>query len=114
MEYVAGHTLPACADSDGALPLPLAAGLGTLLAEGLSAVHAAGWLHRDLKPQNDTLGDDGPMIINFGLDQRAQADAPMATRTRRVLHPGAGRRSRRGGGASVSPRSAGVLRTGSA
>ncbi|MFJ4818027.1 serine/threonine-protein kinase [Streptomyces sp. NPDC088801] len=67
MEYVAGRTLLACVDSDGALPLPLAASLGALLAEGLSAVHAAGLLHRDLKPQNVILGDDGPMIIDFGL-----------------------------------------------
>lgn len=67
MEYVAGRTLLACVDSDGALPLPLVASLGALLAEGLSAVHAAGLLHRDLKPQNVIMGSDGPMIIDFGL-----------------------------------------------
>lgn len=67
MEYVAGRTLLACVDSDGVLPLPLVASLGALLAEGLSAVHAAGLLHRDLKPQNVIMGSDGPMIIDFGL-----------------------------------------------
>ncbi|MGW4814099.1 serine/threonine-protein kinase [Kitasatospora cineracea] len=67
MEYVAGRTLLACVDSDGVLSLPLVASLGALLAEGLSAVHAAGLLHRDLKPQNVVMGDDGPMIIDFGL-----------------------------------------------
>jgi serine/threonine protein kinase len=41
--------------------------LGALLAEGLEAVHTAGLLHRDLKPQNIMLGSDGPMIIDFGL-----------------------------------------------
>jgi serine/threonine protein kinase len=67
MEYVAGRTLLECVDQDGVLPLPLVASLGVLLAEGLSAVHAAGLLHRDLKPQNVIMGKDGPMIIDFGL-----------------------------------------------
>ncbi|MFF4521297.1 serine/threonine-protein kinase [Streptomyces bluensis] len=67
MEYVAGRTLLACVEQDGALPLQLVASLGALLAEGLEAVHAAGLLHRDLKPQNVMMGKDGPMIIDFGL-----------------------------------------------
>ncbi|MER6843517.1 serine/threonine-protein kinase [Streptomyces platensis] len=67
MEYVAGRTLLAYVDEDGILPLPLVASLGALLAEGLSAVHAAELLHRDLKPQNIIMGKDGPMIIDFGL-----------------------------------------------
>ncbi|GLW04214.1 hypothetical protein Slala05_78440 [Streptomyces lavendulae subsp. lavendulae] len=67
MEYVTGRTLLACVDAGGALPLPLVASLGALLAEGLAAVHAAELLHRDLKPQNVIMGGDGPMIIDFGL-----------------------------------------------
>ncbi|MFD5116142.1 serine/threonine-protein kinase [Streptomyces sp. NPDC058391] len=67
MEYVAGRTLLACVDEDGVLPLPLVASLGVLLAEGLTAVHAAELLHRDLKPQNVIMGKEGPMIIDFGL-----------------------------------------------
>ncbi|MFI6705470.1 serine/threonine-protein kinase [Nonomuraea sp. NPDC050478] len=67
MEYVAGRTLLASVDQDGVLPLPLVASLGMLLAEGLSAVHAAKLLHRDLKPQNVIMGREGPMIIDFGL-----------------------------------------------
>ncbi|MFD1939311.1 serine/threonine-protein kinase [Nonomuraea mangrovi] len=67
MEYVAGRTLLACVNQDGVLPLPLVASLGVLLTEGLDAVHAAGLLHRDLKPQNIIMGKEGPMIIDFGL-----------------------------------------------
>jgi serine/threonine protein kinase len=67
MEYVAGRTLLACVDEDGVLPTALVASLGALLAEGLSAVHSAGLLHRDLKPQNVVMGKDGPVIIDFGL-----------------------------------------------
>ncbi|MFJ8954922.1 serine/threonine-protein kinase [Streptomyces sp. NPDC102381] len=67
MEYVAGRTLLACIDEDGALPAPLVASLGGLLAEGLQAVHQVNLVHRDLKPQNVIMGSEGPMIIDFGL-----------------------------------------------
>jgi eukaryotic-like serine/threonine-protein kinase len=67
MEYVPGRTLLQYVDANGVLPVPLVASLGALVAEGLEAVHAAGLLHRDLKPQNIILGADGPMIIDFGL-----------------------------------------------
>lgn len=82
MEYVAGATLLDHVDSEGVLPLPLVASLGALLAEGLAAVHDAGLLHRDLKPQNIILGADGPMIIDFGL--AALVDASQDS----LSHPG--------------------------
>ncbi len=82
MEYVAGATLLDHVDSKGVLPLPLVASLGALLAEGLAAVHDAGLLHRDLKPQNIILGADGPMIIDFGL--AALVDASQDS----LSHPG--------------------------
>jgi tRNA A-37 threonylcarbamoyl transferase component Bud32 len=38
------------------------------VAEGLAEVHACGLLHRDIKPQNVLLGDDGvPRLVDFGL-----------------------------------------------
>ncbi|MFB7583922.1 serine/threonine-protein kinase [Streptomyces hydrogenans] len=104
MEYVAGRTLLACVDSDGLLPLPLVASLGALLAEGLSAVHSAGLLHRDLKPQNVILGDDGPMIIDFGLgafmdaSQETLSHSGMIIGTVRCMPP-----EQAGGHPQVSP-----------
>jgi eukaryotic-like serine/threonine-protein kinase len=67
MEYVQGTTLAAHVADHGALPVPLVASLGALLAEGLAAVHAVRLVHRDLKPQNVMLGENGPMLIDFGL-----------------------------------------------
>ncbi|MBS2532563.1 serine/threonine protein kinase [Catenulispora sp. NF23] len=67
MEYVPGPTLDAFIDAAGSLPPLLVASLGALLAEALAAVHAVGLLHRDLKPGNVILGEDGPVIIDFGL-----------------------------------------------
>ncbi|MFE0592641.1 serine/threonine-protein kinase [Micromonospora echinospora] len=67
VEYVSGATLRQHVDVRGPLSLPLAAMVGAMLADGLSKVHQAGLLHRDLKPQNIILGPDGPKLIDFGL-----------------------------------------------
>ena len=47
-----------------------AAALGRLasgLAEALASVHEAGVIHRDVKPGNVLLADDGPVLIDFGV-----------------------------------------------
>jgi serine/threonine protein kinase len=67
MEYVPGKVLQAHVKEDGPLQPVLVASLGALLAEGISAVHSTGLLHRDLKPQNIILSDYGPVVIDFGL-----------------------------------------------
>lgn len=67
VEYVPGATLRQHVDARGPLPLPLAAMVGAMLAEGLAKVHQVKLLHRDLKPQNIILGPDGPKLIDFGL-----------------------------------------------
>lgn len=67
VEYVPGATLRQHVDARGPLPLPLAAMVGAMLADGLAKVHQVGLLHRDLKPQNIILGPDGPKLIDFGL-----------------------------------------------
>ena len=45
----------------------VAAGAG--LVEALQAVHSCGLVHRDLKPQNVLLAEDGPRLIDFGVCQ---------------------------------------------
>lgn len=66
-DYVRGLTLSQYVADHGVLPVELAAGLGIALAEALSTIHQAGVLHRDLKPGNIILGQDGPRVIDFGL-----------------------------------------------
>jgi len=66
-EYVQGLTLTEYIQERGPLTTTMAAALGIMLAEGLEDIHAAGLLHRDLKPGNVILGADGPRIIDFGL-----------------------------------------------
>jgi eukaryotic-like serine/threonine-protein kinase len=75
--YVAGPSLSEAVRDRGPLTswslLALAAGL----AKSLTAIHAAGVVHGDLKPSNVLLALDGPRVIDFGISQAAEV-APLA------------------------------------
>lgn len=55
--------------------------LGAGLVEGLAAIHRCGLVHRDLKPGNVILADDGPRIIDFGIARAVDASSLTATGT---------------------------------
>ncbi|MEV0667365.1 serine/threonine-protein kinase [Actinomadura luteofluorescens] len=78
-EYIAGPSLQDAVEENGALPEISLAALGAGLAEGLRAVHEQNVIHRDLKPGNVLLAQDGPRIIDFGI-ARAM-DAPTQSLT---------------------------------
>ncbi|MEU3054215.1 bifunctional serine/threonine-protein kinase/ABC transporter substrate-binding protein [Streptomyces griseus] len=66
-EFVPGPALSEAVGGGGPLPERGVRALGSMLAEALEAVHAAGLVHRDVKPGNVLLGLDGPRLIDFGI-----------------------------------------------
>jgi outer membrane protein assembly factor BamB len=65
--YVAGPTLQEAVAETGPLPEDAVLKLAAGLAEALQVIHAGGLVHRDLKPGNVLLADDGPRVIDFGI-----------------------------------------------
>ena len=67
IKYVDGPSLAQTVQKYGPLPPESVRTLGVGLAEALSAIHAAGIIHRDLSPSNILLAEDGPRLIDFGI-----------------------------------------------
>jgi serine/threonine protein kinase len=74
MRYVDGRDLDRLISARGALPADRASSLIAQVADGLDAVHAAGLVHRDVKPANVLVGEPGPgddeptaYLTDFGL-----------------------------------------------
>ncbi|WP_406073540.1 bifunctional serine/threonine-protein kinase/ABC transporter substrate-binding protein [Streptomyces virginiae] len=65
--YVPGPSLSEAVGGYGPLPVRAVRTLGARLAEALAQVHAAGLVHRDVKPGNILLAPDGPRLIDFGI-----------------------------------------------
>ncbi|MEU6756816.1 serine/threonine-protein kinase [Streptomyces sp. NPDC046685] len=71
--YVPGLALDEALDVLGPLPVHTVLRLVAGVARGLEAVHAAGVVHRDLKPGNVMLAADGPWVIDFGIARAADS-----------------------------------------
>ncbi|MEU6251174.1 serine/threonine-protein kinase [Streptomyces sp. NPDC047043] len=74
MEYVPAPTLGDALKDGRTLPPEEAARIGLGMIAAVRAAHAAGVLHRDIKPGNVLLGDGGRVVLtDFGIAQTAGA-----------------------------------------
>ena len=91
MEYLVGESLAALLERERRLPLGRAADLVLQAARGIQAAHAAGVVHRDLKPRNLFVcrredGTDLVKVLDFGVAKlQAAEENSIATRTGAVL-----------------------------
>lgn len=86
MELVRGESLRARLDRDGAMPIAEAVRLGAALFDALAAAHAAGVIHRDVKPGNVVLahtraGAPELRLLDFGLARATALTALTETGT---------------------------------
>ncbi|HUP96656.1 MAG TPA: adenylate/guanylate cyclase domain-containing protein [Usitatibacter sp.] len=72
MDYEDGESLKAWLQRQPALPADVLKGLLAPLLDGIEKVHSAGFLHRDIKPDNIFVRKRGdPVVIDFGSARQA-------------------------------------------
>jgi serine/threonine protein kinase len=89
MELVKGEPLGARL-SQGPLSVRETLAIGIQVAEGLSAVHALGIVHRDLRPGNVMVTQEGQVkILDFGLAKGTELEDTGAAATHASTMAGA-------------------------
>jgi hypothetical protein len=87
MDYEAGEPLKAWLQRNPFPPEPALRAMLAPLLDGLEKVHAAGFLHRDIKPDNIFIRKDGgPVLIDFGSARQAVGGATQTLTT--IISPG--------------------------
>src|SRR5204863_2672775 len=80
MEFVEGKNLQEKVEDEGRLPIAQALDCFIQAAAGLGYAHSLGMIHRDVKPGNIMLGDDGRVrVMDLGLVRFTKGFSSMST-----------------------------------
>ncbi|WP_394522195.1 Stk1 family PASTA domain-containing Ser/Thr kinase [Lacrimispora sp. JR3] len=80
MELIEGITLKNYISKKGCLDVKEAIGVAMQVAQGISAAHEQGIIHRDIKPQNIIIARDGKVkVADFGIARAATSQTLSAT-----------------------------------
>jgi serine/threonine protein kinase len=86
MEFVEGKPLSEWILARRPLPQPALLALATSLLDGLAVIHKSGFLHRDIKPPNIYIREDGsPVLLDFGSARQLMGGSQELTA---VVSPG--------------------------
>jgi predicted Ser/Thr protein kinase len=81
-EFIDGENLKQLVEREGALPAKQVVELGLQVASALASAHARGVVHRDVKPQNVILTDEGrPKVTDFGIARSSDVESVTLTGT---------------------------------
>ncbi|MDI5941545.1 PASTA domain-containing protein, partial [Micromonospora sp. DH15] len=84
-EYIEGPTLHRYVHERGPVADNVLHRLAVGTATALTAIHQAGVVHCDLKPDNVVLGADGPRVMDFGIARALASGATTMTQTSAVI-----------------------------
>lgn len=75
LEFIDGKTLKEILDENGPMPPRIAVALVVQVLDALGAAHAAGIIHRDVKPQNVIVMQSGKVkLMDFGIARDVNAN----------------------------------------
>lgn len=89
MEHVRGITLEALLDKRGALTVESTLAVGAQLAEALAAAHEQQIVHRDIRPANLAVNEEGCLkVMGLGLGRLSERSRQLATAGQAAGTPG--------------------------
>ena len=86
LPYMAGGTLRERLTREKQLAIEEAIRITRSIGTALAAAHAAGFIHRDVKPENVLFDNDVPYLADFGIARAVERATDVPTTTTGIIH----------------------------